>query len=127
MESITVKEYTDLLCKEEDRRYEEKLTDGFLRGDVLTRKAAAKITHVYMRDVLKIQDMEDINPAEILRDLYDCRTCVNHIAQVYLRGIMDAVEIKGISEESMFIFDGKDKVSRKEALEIVDRVRHYTI
>ena len=126
METITVKEFADFLCKE-DKRYEEKLTDGFLQGDVLTRKAAAKMTHVYMKDVLKIKDIEDINPAEKLRDLYDCRTCVNHIAQVYLRGIMDAVEIDGISEGSLFVFDGKGEVSPKEAREIVERVRKLTI
>ena len=39
--------------------------------------------------VMKVNDL-DISGAKDLKDLYDCRVCANHIAQVYLRGIMDA-------------------------------------
>ena len=48
---------------------------------------------MFLLKVRKISDM-DINKASCLRDLYDCRVCANHIAQVYLRGIMDASDIR---------------------------------
>ena len=99
-----------------------RITDGYMIDDMLDRRAAAKITHLYIRDVLGIIDLDNINPAEILRDLYDCRVCVNHIAQIYLRGIMDAIKMESATGDPFYIFDGRKAVSEKEAEQIVDRV-----
>lgn len=90
------------------------------------RRAAAEIVHGFLKDVLKEKDIADISPAAVLRDLYDCRVCVNHIAQVYLKGIMDPVEIRGLGadgDESLLIFDGRGILSKKEAEEIIKRVK----
>lgn len=63
----------------------------FRQAIVYTHRDAARIAHEYMRDILGEQDLSDISDAAILRDLYDCGACVNHVAQVYLRGIMAPV------------------------------------
>lgn len=64
--------------------------DDLFKDDTITRKNAARILHMYLLKVMEIPDLKDISGAEVLRDLYDCRVCANHVAQMYLRGIMDA-------------------------------------
>ena len=56
----------------------------------LNRQTAARIIHQFMKIELGVPDLPDITPANVLADLYTCHTCVNHIAQVYLRGLMQA-------------------------------------
>lgn len=55
------------------------------------RRHIALAVHEYLRDVLGESDEPDIAPASVLKDLFDCRVCVQHIAQVYLKGIMEPV------------------------------------
>ena len=64
----------------------------------LNRQTAARIIHEFMKIELGMPDLQDISAANELADLYTCHTCVNHIAQVYLRGIMEAqvVERDGV-------------------------------
>ena len=80
--------------------FEQRLQEGRIRGwieeqdllnleEALDRRSAARILHMYLRIVRGVKDAEDITPAYGLRDLFDCRVCANHIAQVYVRGIMD--------------------------------------
>lgn len=83
------------------------------------RKDAAKILHLYMLKVLSLKDEEDISPASVLKDLYDCRVCVNHIAQVYLKGIMKAHEYP----EGMKLFDSNMELSEAEALEAIKTLK----
>lgn len=59
-------------------------------------------------------DEEHTGAALRLRDLYVCRTCVNHIAQVYTKGIMTAW-----SDGS---FGVDEPVTYREALEMRQRV-----
>ena len=59
----------------------------FQKGN-MTKKEAARIVHEYIRNQLHEEDVEDIDAAECLRDLYDCHACVNHIAQTFLKGII---------------------------------------
>ena len=61
----------------------------------LTRIDAAIMLHKYMLEVAGIPDLGDISGAAVLKDLYDCRKCVNHIAQVYLRGLMKQAHESG--------------------------------
>ncbi len=61
----------------------------FPENKAITRRDAARICHEYVRDVLGEEDEIDISRAAILKDLYDCGVCVNHIAQVYLKGLME--------------------------------------
>ena len=53
----------------------------------LNRQSAARIIHQFLKIECALEDIADIKEAEKLADLYTCRLCANHIAQVYLRGI----------------------------------------
>ena len=57
-------------------------------NESLNRQTAARIVHEFMRIELGVPDLPDISGANVLADLYTCHACVNHIAQVYLRGII---------------------------------------
>ncbi len=86
----------------------------------LKRIDAAIMLHKYLREVLDIPDLADISGANVLRDLYDCRKCVNHIAQVYLRGLMKALEYPLGENSSMLIFDAQ-KVTGKSDVFLDER------
>lgn len=80
----------------------------------LVRNAAARILHEFLLRELGERDLTDISGAGVLQDLYDCRVCVNHVAQVFLKGIL--------SERQPGIFGMREKVSRTEAKESVRRL-----
>ena len=75
----------------------------------LTRIDAAIMLHKYMLEVAGIPDLEDISGAAVLKDLYDCRKCVNHIAQVYLRGLMKPVRYPLPDGSEILLFDGRSE------------------
>lgn len=119
---MTRKEFILALC----RAFEADNNDIFIRGqkngwleyedelysdDSVTRKNIARIIHMYLLKELYIPDLYDIQKAEVLRDLYDCRTCANHVAQVYLRGIMDARDLAASGGFIWFDLDGIDESS----------------
>ena len=52
------------------------------------KKDVARIVHEYLIRVLKEPDETDIRAASALKDLYSCRVCAGHIAQVYVKGIV---------------------------------------
>lgn len=79
----------------------------------LRRQNAAGVVHKYLLDVLKEPDEADIRRAYVLKDLFDCRVCVNHVAQVWLKGIMG---------DSSPYFDMDLIVDEAEAEGIVKRV-----
>lgn len=81
--------------------------------ELITRKTVAGIIH---RALLLSgeADEEGIDAAWQLQDLYTCKACVNHIAQVYSKGIMTA------QEDGLFGVD--EKISREEAEEIIQKV-----
>ena len=73
--------------------YDLDLTDSneFLFPNLfIQRKRAAVIVHRMLIRFMKLSDIRDISPALGLADIYDCRTCLNSVAQVYMRGIMEA-------------------------------------
>ena len=82
----------------------------------MTRREVAKSVHEYLLNKKNEADEENIETAKELKDLYDCHVCVNDIAQVYVKGIMDAVN------QDEKIFGGKEKITKKDAEEIVSRV-----
>ena len=86
--------------------------------NIVTRKDAARILHLYMTKELEIGDEADISPASVLKDLYDCRVCVNHIAQVYLKGIMKAHAYPN----GLLLFDSGLEISDEEAKEAVNNL-----
>ena len=83
--------------------------------ELLVRLDAARITHMFLRKECGWADLPDISGASVLRDLYDCRVCVNHIAQVYLRGLMDSRNIPGVSTNGFRIFAGRERLTADEA------------
>lgn len=54
----------------------------------ITRQSAARVVHEMLRKAYQEADDENWTVAEALADLYDCHTCVMHVAQVYVKGIM---------------------------------------
>ena len=98
----------------------------------LNRQTAARIIHQFMVVELGVPDIADIREAEKMRDLYTCRVCANHIAQVYLRGIMRAQEIEGVdgllsgeagAAQSVLIFNHLGRVTQSEAREAMEGLR----
>lgn len=80
----------------------------------IERRTAAKIVHEFLRRECGEADEADWGAAGRLKDLYDCRTCVNHVAQVYAKGIM--------TEVSENVFGMREVVQMKEAAEIAERM-----
>lgn len=104
---------------------EELLQKGVLEtGDLsetfeeIDRRSVARILHIFMRIVLGIKDEPDISKAYVLKDLFDCRVCANHIAQVYLKGVMKEVNIDGL-----IIFDVYGKVTESDVEVWLEAVR----
>ena len=100
--------------------------------NLLNRQTAARIIHQFMLMELSIPDISDIRGAERLRDLYTCRVCANHVAQVYLRGIMRAQEMEVVdgalgdvsgAAQNNFMFNHLGRVTRFEAREAMEQLR----
>ena len=84
---------------------------------VLTRKLCAKIIHEYLQRYMHEPDETSIERAYFIKDLFDCRICANHIAQVYLKGIMDAF----ILDKDLVLFMPEKEVGEEELKEIIRR------
>ncbi len=54
----------------------------------VNKLAAAKTVHEFLLDVLNEKDESDWSAAMDLFDIYDCKKCVRHVAQVYVKGII---------------------------------------
>lgn len=81
--------------------------------ELIKRRTAAGIIHqVLLRE--GEADEQHIEASLCLRDLYACRTCVNHIAQVYAKGIMTAW--------SDGVFGVDEPITYGEAEEILQRI-----
>lgn len=94
---------------------------------VLNRQTAARIVHLFMKIECGIPDISDISPASQLKDLYTCRVCAEHIAQVYVRNIMNAQKINkrgepDFSDSPLLIFNHLGPVTKLEALQILKKV-----
>ena len=86
----------------------------------LNRQTAARITHEFLRLELNIPELADISPATKLKDLYTCRVCANHIAQLYCRGIMDAKkEEPDSTDSSQLFFNHLELMTKEEALTVI--------
>ena len=90
----------------------------------LDRKAAAAIVHCFLLNGLEEEDEGSTEPAFELADIYECRLCSSHIAQVYCKGIMEAR--KGRDENSpgsgAVYFDLNSYVDEKEQKLITERI-----
>ncbi len=88
----------------------------------LNRQTVARIIHQFMKIELGVPDLANISAASELADLYTCHTCVNHIAQVYLRGIMEAQVIVRDGVEYK-VFNHLDEVLEREIESILEKIR----
>ena len=86
----------------------------FQTSKPISRKDAAKYVHDFLINELNEKDELDISPAFILKDLYDCRACVNNIAQAFLKGIILPREI--------YVFGNEDILLAEELAAIEDRI-----
>lgn len=126
---VKVEWFASELVRRTEKIAEDAVSYGYAKGwledmDVtgrklsLSRKAAARIVHQFMRFELRETELLDISPAGELQDLYDCRSCVMHVAQVYCKGIMDGLPF---GEESL-IFGMEETVWDDECAEILERL-----
>jgi len=83
----------------------------------LNRKQAARIIHNFLRLEKQEPDEIDASPAYVLKDLFDCRVCAGHIIQVYVKGIMDAVE----DNNGNILFMAERPISAEEENSILER------
>lgn len=126
--NITVLEFVSMLMPVENV-LEYGRTKGWLEDEdqrfpdnLLNRRTAARILHQFMRIEKGIPDVPDISRSEGLRDLYTCRICANHIAQIYVRGIMTSVEVEHCGK-IVQIFDHMGLVTEKEAVLYISRIK----
>lgn len=92
----------------------------------LNRQTAARILHSFMVIEGQIPDIASITPATQLQDLYTCRVCANHIAQVYLRQIMNSQPLPASPTDSprpLLFFNHLALLSQEEALKAIHRVK----
>ena len=118
--NITIKDFVHLLSQKDlayghARGWLEDQDERFC-ANLLDRRTAARIIHRYMKLELGIPDLPDISVANVLADLYTCRACVNDVAQIFLRGIMQSREVE--RDGQIFeIFDMGGLVNQTEAEE----------
>lgn len=79
----------------------------------IKRRTAAGIIHRVLLSAGEA-DEEQIEAALRLKDLYTCRACVNHIAQVYVKGIM--------TEWSDGVFGLDEQITYREAEKMLQKV-----
>ena len=94
--------------------------DVLHKDEPILRKNAARILHMYMRTVLNEPDEKEPGPAWKLRDIYDCRVCAAHIAEVVDKGIM----IPFFYDKDFGVFESDRTMDKKEAEECIERMRH---
>ena len=88
----------------------------------LNRQTTARILHEFLRIECSLDDLQDISSATKLKDLYTCRVCTNHIAQVCARGLIHPQEIQ-TSEKEELIFNHLELVQKTEVQEILKKVK----
>ena len=140
---VSVKDFVELLWKQFSANIKSQtksdintvLHYGHLRGwledwdehdstRLLDKKSAARILHQFMKlelSIAEIADKETYSKAEELRDLYLCRACANHIAHVYVYGIMEAEIIEANGEEAL-IFNGSRTITHEEAKNFINKI-----
>lgn len=104
---VTGEEYQDVYIRGRRSGWLEAEDELYPDRDI-SRKNVARILHMYLLKVRMVPDLPDISRASALKDLYDCRICANHVAQVYLRGIMNAKNLLKEGEFLWFDLDGSD-------------------
>ena len=113
--------------KEEEKKKEPEYTKESLDEEISKQPVIVYSTEYLVQDAdykclypdllianIKNNSGTDVKKAEVLKDLYDCHACVEDIAQVYVKGIMNPVRNKE--------FGNKDILSQEEAELIFQRI-----
>lgn len=121
---MTITEFTDYLIEEYvskcevsvDKANETKrvITVGLIMNNQLEKRDAARIIHFFLRYTHIEEDEPDWEKAKMLKDLYDCRICVDHVGQIYVKGIIEPY--------SQDIFGMRNIISSEESKKIVARI-----
>lgn len=93
----------------------------------IERRNAASVIHVFLRDMLGIEDITDagiISDSMKLQDIYDCRVCVQAIIQVHSRKLM--LPLYRLSEGS-YMFGGRDLFDESELTDVITKLRMINI
>lgn len=93
----------------------------------IERRNAASVIHVFLRDMLGIEDITDegiISDSMKLKDIYDCRVCVQAIIQVHSRKLM--LPLYRLSEDS-YMFGGRDLFDESELADVITKLRMINI
>lgn len=93
------------------------LEEQDLIGAYLERRTAAAILHRFLLTELEEPDEDSWGEATKLQDLYDCRTCVNHVAQIFAKGIM-----KEYQQTDKRVFGMREPLWEEECEQILKRV-----
>lgn len=80
----------------------------------ILRQGAARIAHNVVNNILSEPDEENVDAAKAMTDLYSCRTCVIHVSQMYVKGIMNAREDN--------LFCGEETLTVAEAEDLIKKV-----
>lgn len=79
------------------------------------RRSVARIIHETLLKEYNESDEVDWLGAERFSDLYDCHSCVNHIVQVYSKGIMTG--------KTDTFFDNYEFLTQAEAEKMIERMK----
>ncbi|MCQ2572998.1 MAG: alpha-galactosidase [Treponema sp.] len=127
VENLWTGEISEICWTNEDAATGIRLSSGVLApcdnltlriniSEPMERRHLAASIHNYLLNTLQEKDEENWDDAKKLKDLYDCHACVIHIAQVYVKGIMDS------SEDDDELFGVRVPVSEEEIRETVSKV-----
>lgn len=83
-------------------------------NEPISRQSTARITHEMLLAAYNESDDDNWMAAEALADLYECSSCVMHVAQLYVKGIMT-----GYGDG---LFHYSDTLTRAEAVTIIMRL-----
>lgn len=109
---VTGEDYSDVYIRGRRAGWLEE-ADELYPDREISRKNVARILHQYLLRAGGVADIGDIQEAYKLKDLFDCRVCANHVAQVYIRGLMDA---KNLMKEGEFLWFDLDGIDDEEKL-----------
>lgn len=115
--TILTSEFINELSRKASCKEAFILVDSVTLSKPMTRGTCARVVHEFIRKILKEEPAMNWNEASKLKDLYDCHTCVGHIAEVYEKGIMPARR----NTDGMLVFEINVGVTKNEAIEIVQR------
>ena len=127
--TIFLSEYHELYPSSDDfaptnikQAVENGLIDGYndSRPDVLIdRLAAVKFCHLFIGSFMAEEEAEYVSPAEQLLDYNMCKSCLAHVEQLYVKGIV--VGRPGP------LFDGDAYLTRAEAAVIIAKTLYPSL